>query len=63
MSTALQERQPSCPAPKPPPPPKPSGPSKFDEERAIEIACQGPSFPAEVLAALRNLLPPATAGR
>lgn len=49
---------PTCPAP-PPPPPTPPTP-KFDErtERAIEVACQGPPFPAEVLAALRSLLPP-----
>jgi hypothetical protein len=47
----------TCPAPPPPPPPKPS---KLDErmERAIKVACQGPPFPPEVIAALRQLLPP-----
>lgn len=47
----------TCPAPPPPPPPTPP---KFDArmERAIKVACQGPPFPEEVFAALRNLLPP-----
>lgn len=63
MSTITLARQaPNCPAPKPPPPPKPP---KYDErmERAIKVACQGPPFPEEVFAALRNLLPPVTTGR
>lgn len=58
ITLSPRAKAPNCPAPKPPPPPKPP---KYDEERAIEIACQGPPFPAEVIAALRNLLPPVTA--
>lgn len=58
MTVDLLESRVNCPAP-PPPPPTPK-PPKFDErtERAIKVACQGPPFPPEVIAALRNLLPP-----
>lgn len=50
----------NCPPP-PPPPPTPKPPKfEFDERtaRAIKVACQGPPLPADVIAALRNLLPP-----
>lgn len=47
----------TCPAPKPPAPPKPP---KFDddEQRAIKVACQGSTFPPEVIETLRGLLAP-----
>lgn len=57
MTVSLLDAQATCPAPKPPPPPKPP---KFDArlQRAIEVACQAPPFPSEVIETLRGLLAP-----
>jgi hypothetical protein len=57
MTLATAERTgPDTNCPPPPPPP----PTKYAArlERAIEVACQAPPFPEEVLVALRDLLPP-----